>query len=178
MEYKMMGTIGSLGFHTLMYKVPQMTQDEAFTLFMGGMEPKIREQIGFHVEGHMGRAMAMAEKADMWCAKGSRHEKVQKLQEVGGYGTIKTGTKYKRKEKPGWGRKVLGLQSKDKRLHILKVHLVLNLLLWLPWGQHPRASKYSKSAEKETWVKSILSCMWSKASLQGLSIVEMGPNHA
>ena len=53
-------------FCTQMYKVPEMTQDEAFSLFMRGLEPRIREQIGYHVDGDLGRAMAMAEKADVW----------------------------------------------------------------------------------------------------------------
>ena len=30
---------------TLMYKVSAMTQDEAFLLFMQGLDPKIQEQI-------------------------------------------------------------------------------------------------------------------------------------
>ena len=31
-----------------------MTQEEAFSLFMRGLEPRIREQIGYHVEGDLG----------------------------------------------------------------------------------------------------------------------------
>ena len=53
-------------FRTQMYKVQEMIKEEAFSLFMRGLEPKIREQIGYHVKGDMGRAMAMAEKADAW----------------------------------------------------------------------------------------------------------------
>ena len=34
-----------------MYKVPEMTQEEAFSLLMHDLEPRIREQIGYHVEG-------------------------------------------------------------------------------------------------------------------------------
>ena len=43
-----------------------MTQDEAFLSFMRGLEPRIREQIGYHVEEDLGKAMAMAEKANVW----------------------------------------------------------------------------------------------------------------
>ena len=57
-------------FCTQMYKVPEMTQEEAFSLFMRGLEPKIREQIGYHVEWDLRRAMAMAEKVDVWQRRG------------------------------------------------------------------------------------------------------------
>ena len=42
-------------FWTLMNKVPDMTQEKPFSLLMRGLEPKIREQIGYHVEGDLGR---------------------------------------------------------------------------------------------------------------------------
>ena len=41
-------------FRTVMYKVPEMTQEEAFFLFMRGLEFRIQEQIGYHVEGDLG----------------------------------------------------------------------------------------------------------------------------
>ena len=56
-------------FCALMYKVPVMTQEEAFLLFIQGLKPKIQEKIGFHVEGNLGRAMVMAEKVDLWRTK-------------------------------------------------------------------------------------------------------------
>ena len=52
-----------------MYKVPTMTQEEAFLLFMQGHEPQILEQIGFHIERDLGRTTLMAEKADVCRAK-------------------------------------------------------------------------------------------------------------
>ena len=73
-------------FRTLMYKVPEMTQEEAFSLFMRGLEPKIREQIGYHVEGDLGRAMAMAETTDMWRVQGDGKEKGQTKQKTGSSG--------------------------------------------------------------------------------------------
>ena len=42
-----------------------MIQDEAFTLFMRGLGPRILEQIGYHVERVLGKAMAVVEKFDM-----------------------------------------------------------------------------------------------------------------
>ena len=67
MEIKMVDNVWTYiqAFCTQMYKVPEMTQEEAFSLFMRGVEPKIREKIGYDVEGNLGRLMAMAEKADV-----------------------------------------------------------------------------------------------------------------
>ena len=62
-----------------------MTQEEAFSLFMRGLEPRIREHIGYHVEGDLGRAMAMAEKEDVWRNRGEgQNQKGQNKQKVGG----------------------------------------------------------------------------------------------
>ena len=73
-------------FHTLMYKVPEMTQEEAFSLFMRGLEPRIREKIGYHVEGDLGKAMVMAEKADVWWNRGEGKEKGQNKQRAASLG--------------------------------------------------------------------------------------------
>ena len=62
-------------FHTLMYKVPQMTQEEGFSFFMRGLDPKIHEQIGYHEEENLGRAMAMVGKADVWWTGGREKKK-------------------------------------------------------------------------------------------------------
>ena len=43
-----------------------MAQDEAFLPFIRVLEPKIWMWIGLRVEGDLGQAIAMAEKADMW----------------------------------------------------------------------------------------------------------------
>ena len=47
-------------------------------LFMRGLDPKIREQIGYHVEGDLSRAMTVVEKADVWRARASENKKGQK----------------------------------------------------------------------------------------------------
>ena len=101
-------------FRTLMYKVPEMTQEEAFSLFMRGLEPRIREQIGYHVEGDLGRAMAMAEKADMWHTKGDGKEKGQNKQKAGGSGQQGQGQNWKTNKKPGWGKKGSGSAVQGK----------------------------------------------------------------
>ena len=55
MEIKMGRRISGYiqAFHTLMYEVPQMPQEEIFSLFMRVLEPRICEQIGFHVNGDL-----------------------------------------------------------------------------------------------------------------------------
>ena len=50
---------------------------------MRGLESKIQEQIGFHVEQDLGRAMAIVEKAGVWYARGTKSKKGQKSQKVG-----------------------------------------------------------------------------------------------
>ena len=47
-----------------------MTQEEGFALFMRGLDPRIREQIGYHVEVDLTNAMEMAEKSDVWRSRG------------------------------------------------------------------------------------------------------------
>ena len=96
-------------FRTQMYKVPEMTQEEAFSLFMRGLEPRIREQIGYHVEGDLGRAMAMAEKADIWRSRGEgQNQKGQNKQKAGGSGQSGSGQNQKGHKKPWWGKKGSG----------------------------------------------------------------------
>ena len=91
-------------FRTQMYKVPEMTQEEAFSLFMRGLEPRIREQIGYHVEGDLGRAMAMAEKAGIWRSRGEgQNQKGQNKQKAGGSGQSGLGQNQKGHKKPWWG---------------------------------------------------------------------------
>ena len=70
-----------------MYKLPEMTQEEPFSLFMHGLEPRIWEQIGYHVDGDLGKAMAMVEKADVWCNQGEEQKaKEQNKQKAGTLG--------------------------------------------------------------------------------------------
>ena len=63
-----------------MYKVPQITQDEACMLFMRRLDPRIREQMDYHVEGDLDRVMAIAEKVNVWRAQASGNKKGQKHQ--------------------------------------------------------------------------------------------------
>ena len=103
-------------FCTQMYKVPEMTQEEAFSLFMRGLEPRIREQIGYHVKGDLGRAMAMAEKPYVWqsCSE-EQNQKGQNKQKTRRVKTVRTWTKSKRKQKAVVGEEGFWERSPGKR---------------------------------------------------------------
>ena len=54
---------------------------------MRGLEPRIREQIGYYVDRDLGQAMAMAEKADVWQSRSEgQNQKGQNKQKIGGSG--------------------------------------------------------------------------------------------
>ena len=54
---------------------------------MRGLEPRILEQIDYHVEGDLGRAMAMVDKVDVWRNQGEGpNQKGQNKQTVRGLG--------------------------------------------------------------------------------------------
>ena len=111
MEMKMGKNVSTYiqAFRTQMYKVPEMTQEEAFSLFMRGLEPRIREQIGYHVEGDLGWAMAMAEKANVWRSRGEgQNQKGQNKPKAGGSGQSGSGQNPKGNKKPWWGKKGSG----------------------------------------------------------------------
>ena len=130
-----------------MYKVPEMTQEEAFSLFMRGLEPRIREQIGYQVKGDLSWAIAMAKKADVWRSRGEgQNQKGQNQQKVGGSGQWGQGKNPKGNKKPWWGKKDFGTQSRGKGLLLQMEHSVMGPFLWLPRGQTPKGIEI-KSAE-------------------------------
>ena len=119
MEIKMGKNVSTYiqAFCTQMYKVPEMTQEKAFSLFMRGLELRIREQIGYHVEGNMGRVMGMAEKVDVWRSRGEgQNVKGQNKQKVGSSGQSGQGQIQKGNKKPWWGKKGSGNAIQGKGL--------------------------------------------------------------
>ena len=84
---------------------------------MRGLEPRIREQIGYHVNGDLCRAMAMAEKADVWQSRSEgKNQKGQNKQKTRGSGQSGQGQIKKETKSRGGGRRVLGTQSREKGL--------------------------------------------------------------
>ena len=51
---------------------------------MRELESSIWEQIGFHVEGDLGRVIAMSEKADVWRARGKADKNGESKQKLSG----------------------------------------------------------------------------------------------
>ena len=52
---------------------------------MRDVEPKFLEQIGYHVDGDLGKAVAIAEKADVWRLQG-RGDRKDEEKKPGGSG--------------------------------------------------------------------------------------------
>ena len=55
-------------FRELQYRLPEMTNEEAFSAFLAGLQPHIQEQVGAHIQGDLSAAMAMAERLDLYRA--------------------------------------------------------------------------------------------------------------
>ena len=51
-------------FRTLRYKIPTMTDEEAFTLFMRGLDARFQQQVEVHAKT-LPDAMDLAERADL-----------------------------------------------------------------------------------------------------------------
>ena len=55
-------------FRELQYRLPGMTNEEAFSTFLAGLSPHIQEQVGAHVQGDLSAAITMAERLDLFRA--------------------------------------------------------------------------------------------------------------
>lgn len=53
-------------FRELQYKLPDMTQEEAFSAFLAGLSPHLQEHVGAHIQGDLEAAMAMAMRMDLY----------------------------------------------------------------------------------------------------------------
>ena len=76
-------------FQELQYRLPSMTDEEAFHAFLSGLVPHLQEHVGAHVQGDLEQAMAMAQRLEAYKggdgakaggAKGSRKFKKQNKQ--------------------------------------------------------------------------------------------------
>ena len=47
-------------FQELQYRLPGMTDEEAFHTFLSGLQPHLQEHVGAHVQGDLEAAIAMA----------------------------------------------------------------------------------------------------------------------
>ena len=52
-------------FHTLRYNIPGMIEEEAFTLFLCGLQAGLQQQVGVHTQ-MLQEAMELAKLVDLW----------------------------------------------------------------------------------------------------------------
>ena len=76
-------------FQELQYRLPSMTDEEAFHAFLSGLVPHLQEHVGAHVQDDLEKAMAMAQRLEAYRggegakasgSKGSRKFKKQNKQ--------------------------------------------------------------------------------------------------
>ena len=53
-------------FQELQYRLPSMTDEEAFHAFLSGLVPHLQEHVGAHVQGDLEQAMAMAQRLEAY----------------------------------------------------------------------------------------------------------------
>ena len=55
-------------FRELQYKLPEMTRGEAFSAFLAGLQPQVRQHVGAHVRDDLEEAITMALRLDLFRA--------------------------------------------------------------------------------------------------------------
>ena len=53
-------------FQELQYRLPGMTDEEAFHTFLSGLQPHLQEHVGAHVQGDMEAAIAMVQRLEVY----------------------------------------------------------------------------------------------------------------
>ena len=53
-------------FQELQYRLPGMTDEEAFHAFLSGLQPHLQEHVGAHVQGDLEAAIAMAQRLEVY----------------------------------------------------------------------------------------------------------------
>ena len=53
-------------FQELQYRLPGMTDEEAFHAFISGLQPHLQEHVGAHVQGDLEAAIAMAQRLEVY----------------------------------------------------------------------------------------------------------------
>ena len=73
-------------FKELQYRLPRMTDEEAFHTFISGLQPHLQEHVGAHVQGDLEAPIAMAQRLEVYrggeraktASKGPKKFKTQK----------------------------------------------------------------------------------------------------
>ena len=78
-------------FRELLYKVPMMTEEESYTLFLRGLKADVQTSVGVNVPARLEAAMTWAQRVDLWqsweSARGDG-EKFGKKKQKGKLGNI------------------------------------------------------------------------------------------
>ena len=53
-------------FRELLYKIPEMTEEESYTLFVRGLKPEVKTSVGINVPGGLEDAITWAQRVDLW----------------------------------------------------------------------------------------------------------------
>ena len=53
-------------FQELQYRLPRMTDEEAFHSFISGLQPHLQEHVWAHVQGDLEAAIAMAQRPEVY----------------------------------------------------------------------------------------------------------------
>ena len=60
-------------FQELKSRLPTMTDEEAFSVYLAGLNPHLREQVGAHVRGNLEEAIAMAQRIEIYRGNDSKN---------------------------------------------------------------------------------------------------------
>ena len=72
-------------FEELLYKIPAMTEEESYTLFVRGLKPKIKTSVGVNVLEGLEDAITWAQCVDLWQSRegAGQEEKARKRKQKG-----------------------------------------------------------------------------------------------
>ena len=78
-------------FRELLYKIPTMTEEESYTLFVRGLKPEIKTSVGVNVPEGLEDAITWAQHVDLWQSRegvGQESEKSGKRKQKGKLNTM------------------------------------------------------------------------------------------
>ena len=72
-------------FQELLYKIPVMTEEESYMLFVRGLKPEIKTSVGVNVPGGLEDAITWAQRVDLWQSRegAGQEEKAGKRKQKG-----------------------------------------------------------------------------------------------
>ena len=72
-------------FRELLYKIPEMTEEESYTLFVRGLKPEVKTSVGVNVPGGLEDAITWAQRVDLWQSRegAGQEEKAGKRKQKG-----------------------------------------------------------------------------------------------